>query len=586
LTLTYVATGTPGTYSVSGQASFDGVSVAIGGPTDVTLLAYHPGDLNQDYRMAMDEAIAYLSGWQLGTNPMNYAIRGAYLWQRGPAYQNNMTAVEPMNWEVSAGVPAPKLAGKAAMPVPASNATRTVNSPAVQIQVQPVAGSSAWGFEEILPDGLTPVNITGPNGSWNGTTRKITWYATSATPATLGYTVSGSNGNYALTGAVSVDGVDGVVSGDTQVIIAVVTATYDAKGGMVTPASKTVTYGLAYGTLATPIRSGYRFDGWWTGDNGTGSQVTADTIVSSMTNHTIYAKWYSLAGTLMFDPSTYSVKENGTTSTLTVSRTEGNAGAVTVQYTTANGTAIAGTDYTTKTGTLTFAAGVTSQTIPIAILNKDTVFKGDRSFSVALSSPTGGAVLGTPATATVTVQDNDISALKFKATSYTAAENVTGGKMTVTISRAANTGPVSVKYSTVDGTAKAGTDYTATSGTVSFTTETSKTFTVPVLNTSLVDGTRSFSVVLSDPSVGATLGTPSTVPVSITDDDKGGSIQLSATTAKALEDSGSVALTVTRSSGTASGVTVSYVTANVTATAGSDYTATLASAKGWVNGWP
>jgi hypothetical protein len=186
-------------------------------------------------------------------------------------------------------------------------------------------------------------------------------------------------------------------------------------------------------------------------------------------------------------------------------------------------------------------------------------------------------VLGTPATATVTVQDNDISALKFKATSYTAAENVTGGKMTVTISRAANTGPVSVKYSTVDGTAKAGTDYTVTSGTMSFTTETSKTFTVPILNNTIVDGSRRFSVVLSDPSVGAMLGTPSTVPVSITDDDKGGSIQFSATTASVKEDVGTINLTVTRSNGAASGVTVNYITADGTARVGSDYTATSGS---------
>ena len=53
---------------------------------------------------------------------------------------------------------------------------------------------------------------------------------------------------------------------------------------------KSVTTGESYGTLCTPIRSGYTFDGWWTSIDG-GTQVTSDTIVTSETNHTIYAHW-------------------------------------------------------------------------------------------------------------------------------------------------------------------------------------------------------------------------------------------------------------------------------------------------------
>jgi uncharacterized repeat protein (TIGR02543 family) len=69
------------------------------------------------------------------------------------------------------------------------------------------------------------------------------------------------------------------------------TVTYDAKGGSVSPANKTVLFGLAYGTLASPIRTDYSFLGWWTGNNGTGTQVAATTIVNNATNQTIYAKW-------------------------------------------------------------------------------------------------------------------------------------------------------------------------------------------------------------------------------------------------------------------------------------------------------
>ena len=69
------------------------------------------------------------------------------------------------------------------------------------------------------------------------------------------------------------------------------TVTYDAEGGSVSPANKAVICNAAYGTLATPMRTAYSFVGWWTGDNGTGTQIAETTTVSNATNHTLYAKW-------------------------------------------------------------------------------------------------------------------------------------------------------------------------------------------------------------------------------------------------------------------------------------------------------
>lgn len=75
---------------------------------------------------------------------------------------------------------------------------------------------------------------------------------------------------------------------------------------------------------------------------------------------------------------------------------------------------------------------------------------------------------------------------------------------TVSLSAAAST-PVTVQYTTADGTSKAGTDYTATSGTLTFAPgTTSETVSVPVLADSASDGSESFNLVLSNPS-GATL---------------------------------------------------------------------------------
>ena len=69
------------------------------------------------------------------------------------------------------------------------------------------------------------------------------------------------------------------------------TVAYDAEGGSVSPSSKTVLFGIGYGSLATPGRAGYSFAGWCTEDNGTGSQVISSTTVATIGNHTLHAKW-------------------------------------------------------------------------------------------------------------------------------------------------------------------------------------------------------------------------------------------------------------------------------------------------------
>ncbi len=58
----------------------------------------HPADLDTDWKIKMGEAIAYLSGWQQGANPMAYAIRAAYLWQNGEAYHYDAAEDAPMCW--------------------------------------------------------------------------------------------------------------------------------------------------------------------------------------------------------------------------------------------------------------------------------------------------------------------------------------------------------------------------------------------------------------------------------------------------------------------------------------------------------
>ena len=78
------------------------------------------------------------------------------------------------------------------------------------------------------------------------------------------------------------------------------TVSFDANGGTCPDSSKSVTYNSAYGTLPIPTRTGYGFDGWFTSAQG-GSAVDADTVMSTASNHTLYAHWSANAYTVSFD---------------------------------------------------------------------------------------------------------------------------------------------------------------------------------------------------------------------------------------------------------------------------------------------
>jgi hypothetical protein len=80
------------------------------------------------------------------------------------------------------------------------------------------------------------------------------------------------------------------------------------------------------------------------------------------------------------------------TATFTVTLAPAAAGSTSVSYATANGTATAGGDYVAKSGTLTFAAGVTTQTVAI-VVNADAVREAIETFTLNLTNPTGGPAI-------------------------------------------------------------------------------------------------------------------------------------------------------------------------------------------------
>lgn len=277
-------------------------------------------------------------------------------------------------------------------------------------------------------------------------------------------------------------------------------------------------------------------------------------------------------GAFQLSSATYTVAENGGSITITVNRTGGTDPA-SVQYATSNGSATAGADYTATSGTLTFAAGQTSATFNVPILD-DTLVEGNETFNVALSTPSAGATLGATSSAVVTITDFEPGQLQFS----TSAANVneTGGSITITVTRiGGSNGAVSANYATSNGTATAGADYTATAGTVNFANgdTTPKTFTVTILNDAIVEGNETFNVNLGSPTGGATIGSPATEVVTIVDNAPVGTVQFSTPAYSVAESAGTVTVTVTRTGGSNGAITVTYTTANGTATAPSDYAA-------------
>ena len=196
-----------------------------------------------------------------------------------------------------------------------------------------------------------------------------------------------------------------------------------------------------------------------------------------------------------------------------VSQLEGNAGitnavftvtlsaptnqTVTVNYATADGTATGGSDYLPASGTLTFAPGVTTQTINVPIIG-DTIYEPDETFFVNLTGSSGAVITAAQGTGTIL---NDDGAPKISINNVSVVEGNAGTSnavFTVTLA-SASTQTISVDYATANGTATAGTNYTSVSGTLTFVPgQTSQTISVPIIGNTLYGGNPTFFVNLSN----------------------------------------------------------------------------------------
>ncbi|WP_343990522.1 Calx-beta domain-containing protein, partial [Kangiella japonica] len=262
------------------------------------------------------------------------------------------------------------------------------------------------------------------------------------------------------------------------------------------------------------------------------------------------------------------IAEDGTNADFTVTLNGDVAGGVSFNYTTNDGTATAGSDYTTTSGTRTFT-GTNGETITISVpITNDTTVEGDETFTLDLSNLTNTGVTFSDDQGLGTITDNDSATVAVS--DVTVAEDGVNADFVVTLTGDVQ-GGVSFNYTTNDGTALAGSDYTATSGTQTFTGTNGETITisVPITNDTIVEGDETFTLDLSNLTSTSVTFSDNQGLGTITDND-GASVAIN--DVSIAEDGVNAVFTVTLTGDVQDGFTLNYTTNDGTATAGSDYT--------------
>jgi hypothetical protein len=260
----------------------------------------------------------------------------------------------------------------------------------------------------------------------------------------------------------------------------------------------------------------------------------------------------TVAPTVQFSNVSYTVNENET-ATVTVTLNVPSTTPVMVDFATQDGTAVAGVDYETSSGTLTFNPG---------------------SASELLSNPSG-ATEGVPFSATLTIFDDESPpVVRFDLSDYTVNEGDGTALIGISLFPPSSTEVVTVNFNTSDGTAIAGVDYTAVSETVTFSPgETTKSVAVPILENSINELDKTVNLTLSNATPVDVVIENGAATLTIQDNDPLPSVQFEFADYEVDEGAGKVTLNVTLTPASGRSVTVKYATGGGTAVPGVDYEA-------------
>jgi Calx-beta domain len=192
---------------------------------------------------------------------------------------------------------------------------------------------------------------------------------------------------------------------------------------------------------------------------------------------------------------------------------------VTVHYATESGTAKSGSDFVAKSGDLHFAAGDNAVSVTVKV-NGDTKVEPDELFYVRLSNPVGATIGRARGAGTVINDDPPHAGVRVGIGNASEMEGNSGKRglvLTVSLSQVA-TKNVTVSYTTIAGTATAGTDFVPKSGTATIAAgKTAALIAIPIKGDTTVEPTETFKVKISN-AVHAAIDRP-TGTGKITNDD-------------------------------------------------------------------
>ncbi|MFK7997479.1 MAG: Calx-beta domain-containing protein, partial [Granulosicoccus sp.] len=283
-------------------------------------------------------------------------------------------------------------------------------------------------------------------------------------------------------------------------------------------------------------------------------------------------------GTVQFVSDTLSVDETDEELTISVSRTGGSDGALSVNFATSAGSATSGEDFASTSGTLTWEDGDGSpKSFTVAIV-ADSVSEESELFSATLSdaTPFGDESIGAPATVEITINNIEPApepepepapepgTVQF--VSDTATVDESAGTISVSVARTGGSdGAVSVSYESIEGSAVAGDDFEPISGQLQWADgeDDVRILTIAISVDDLVEVDEQFQVVLNNALPDETvLGEPATLNLTIADDSVAppGVLAFTTTAVTVAEADSIVELQVSRTEGSAGEVSVGYTT--------------------------
>src|ERR1035437_5777093 len=288
-------------------------------------------------------------------------------------------------------------------------------------------------------------------------------------------------------------------------------------------------------------------------------------------------------GTFGFSSATFTA--TNLTAAISVLRSNGVFGVVSMQYSTSNGTAVVGTDYTGITNqNLVFNPNVVSNGFIVTVKNTGLIYTNmtEKTVNLRLSDlgTTPGATFGISNAVLRIINPNFQGYLTLSATNFNGA--ISSGSLTFIVNRVAGSlGSLSIQFATTDGTAFNGVDYIGTNNTLNWNSVdvSPRTVTIPLINTGLVGANKQFAVSLFNPRLNGNptpslMGAITNATLTITNDNSHGALQFSAPAYVVNENGSYATITIVRTGGAVGTISTLYATSDGTAANGVNYTAT------------